>query len=128
MSFWLINHSWKSFKRTQKYCGFIHEMERDKIKVGDRVVYFGNSLVLGLFEVIALPDNEFKGWQKPYSFQVKLKSIIIAKAGLLAKPLESKIKLQKSEGGSPNLLKLTENEFNQIMEAIEKGQKELMFK
>lgn len=53
--FWLVNHSWESFKRTKEYCGFVSETERNKIKVGDRIVYFGNSLVFGLFEVVALP-------------------------------------------------------------------------
>lgn len=128
MSFWLINHSWESFRRTQEYCGFQSETERNNIKIGDKLTYFGNGLVFGLFEVIALPENEFKGWQKPYVYQVKLNPILIAKGGLTAKPLESKILMKKSEGGSPNLVELTENEFKQIKQAIETEQKQLIFK
>lgn len=127
MAFWLVNHSWDSFKRTQEYCGFQTSFERDKIRVGDKIVYFGNSLVLGLFEAIALPNNEFKDWRKPYHYQVKLKSIMLSKDGLLAKQLESKIKLQKIDGSSTNIVELTENEFNQIKQAIENGKKELKF-
>ena len=127
MSFWLVNHSWESFKRTQEYCGFISESERNKIAIGDRIVYFGQSLVFGLFEAISLPENEFKGWQKPYPFQVKLKLILMAKGGLKAKVLESKILLQKSAGSSGNLIEISESEFNQIKQAIETGQKELVF-
>lgn len=127
MTFWLINHSWESFKRTQEYCGFISESERDKIQIGDRIVYFGQGLVFGLFEAMELPESEFKGWQKQYPFQVKLKQILSAKGGLKAKVLESKILLQKSVDGSGNLVELTETEFNQIKQAIETKQKELVF-
>ncbi|MDO8647064.1 MAG: hypothetical protein Q7R70_01450 [Candidatus Diapherotrites archaeon] len=125
--FWLVNHSWESFKRTQEYCGFISENERNKIAIGDSVVYFGQGLVFGLFEAISLPENEFKGWQKQYPFQVKLKPILLAKGGLKAKVLESKILLQKSAGSSGNLIELSESEFNQITQAIETGRKELVF-
>ncbi|MDO8427737.1 MAG: hypothetical protein Q7S92_00820, partial [Candidatus Diapherotrites archaeon] len=118
MKYWLVNHSWESFRRTQEYCGFISEEERNKIQVGNKIVYFGQAIVFGLFEVIELPDNEFKGWQKSYPFQVKLKSILIPKGGLLAKVLESKLLLQKSEGGSSNLVELSEIEFDQIKLAI----------
>ena len=127
MSFWLVNHSWESFKRTAEYCGFQSEVERNKITLSDSVVYFGQGIVFGVFEVVALPDNEFKGWQKPYAFQVKLKSISIAKGGLMAKPVQDKIQAQKAQGGSSNLVELTENEFNQIRQAIETGQKTLQF-
>ena len=127
MKFWLINHSWESFKATKEYCGFVSEAEWDRIAVGDRIVYFGQSLVFGIFEAIAKPSDEFKGWKKSYPFQVKLKSITIAQGGLIAKHLESKILLQKSSGGSPNLLELNEAEFNKIKEAIESKKKELVF-
>lgn len=127
MNYWLVNHAWESFKRTQEYCGFINENERNKIQTGDKIVYFGNSIVFGLFEAIALVENEFKNWEKSYRFQVKLKPIAITKTGLLAKPLESKILLQKSQGGSPNLVEISENEFNQIKQAIERGERELKF-
>ena len=127
MTFWLVNHSWESFKTTQEYCGFISPTEQQKIKIGDGIVYFGQGLVFGAFEAIALVENEFK-WKKPYPFQVKLKPIAIAKGGLIAKPLESKILLQKSAGGSSNLVELTENEFNQVIQAVENRHKELIFK
>jgi hypothetical protein len=42
--------------------------------------------------------------QKLPACQVKLKSIVIAKGGLAAKPLESKIQTQKAQGSLPNLL------------------------
>lgn len=125
--FWLVNHSWESFKRTQEYCGFISEQERNKIKTGDKIVYFGQGIVFGLFEAIDLPDNEFKGWQKPYPFQIKLKPIIVSKKGMIAKQLQSKIQLQKMQGNSFEVVELTENEFNQIKKAIEKEEKELKF-
>lgn len=132
MKFWLINHSWESFRRTQEYCGFMNPAERDKVSVGDKVVYYGNGLVLGVFEVVALVDNEFKGWQKSYPFQLKIKPLEIPnnpiKSGILAKPLADKISLQKAHGGSPNLVELTEEEFNQVVEAIKENAKELKFK
>ena len=127
MSNWVINHSWESFRRTREYCGFISEAERNKIKLGDKIVYYGNKMVFGLFEAIALPENEFRGWQKPYPYQVKLKQIALPKNELIAKLLESKILLQKLNGGSTNLVELTEIEFNEISKAIEQGQKELNF-
>ncbi len=127
MKFWLINHSWESFKATKEYCGFISEAERDRIAIGDRIVYFGQSLVFGIFEAVALPVDEFRGWKKSYPFQVKLKPIVLAQGGLIAKLLESKIVLQKSSGGSPNLLELNEQEFNKIKQACEFGKKRLSF-
>jgi len=127
MSFWLVNHSWESFRRTQEYCGFMNPAERGKVRIGDKIAYFGNGMVFGLFEAIAFLDNEFKGWEKSYPFQVKIKPIVIAKGGLMAKPLQDKIQIQKAQGGSSNLVELSEIEFNQIKEAIEKGEKELRF-
>ena len=127
MSNWVINHSWESFRRTREYCGFVSEAERNKIKLGDKIVYYGNKMVFGLFEAIALPENEFRGWQKPYPYQVKLKQITLPKNELIAKPLESKILFQKSNDGSSNLVELTDIEFDKILKAIEQGQKELNF-
>ena len=43
----------------------------------------------------------------------------------MTKPLQDKIQAQKAQGGSANLVEISESEFNQIKEAIEKGQKEL---
>ena len=74
-----------------------------------------------------MPVDEFRGWKKSYPFQVKLKPIVLAQGGLIAKVLESKILMQKSSGGSPNLLELNEQEFNKIKEAIEMKKKELVF-
>ncbi|GAG44416.1 unnamed protein product, partial [marine sediment metagenome] len=122
MTDWLINHSWESFRRTKEYCGFVSKIERDKIEVEDKIVYFGQGMIFGVFEAIDLPNNEFKGWKKAYPFQVKLKPSAISENGIAAKPLESKILLQKSDGGSANLLELTETEFNRIKKAIEEGQ------
>jgi hypothetical protein len=127
MAIWLVNHSWESFRRTQEYCGFATQSERDKIKVGDKVVYFGQSLVFGIFEAATLVEDEFNGWGKKYPFQVKLKPVAIATDGLVAKQLESKILLQKSDGGSPNLLELSEIEFSKIKQAIYLKQKTLVF-
>ncbi|HLC79835.1 MAG TPA: hypothetical protein VJG83_05455 [archaeon] len=127
MKFWLVNHSWESFKATKEYCGFQVESERDKISIGDKIVYFGQGIIFGVFEAITLPVDEFNGWKKSYSYQVKLKSILIAQGELSAKPLESKILLQKSSGGSPNLLELFEQEYNKIKEAVTLNKKELIF-
>ncbi len=127
MRFWLVNHSWVSFQKTSEYCGFKSPSDQEKVIVGDMIVYFGQNLVLGVFEAVALVKNEFNGWGKKYPYQVKLKLIAIAKGGLIAKNLESKILMQKSEGGSPTIVELTEIEFNQIKTAIETGQKELIF-
>ena len=128
MNFWLVNHSWESFHRTQEYCGFVSEAERDKIKVGDGIVYYGQGLVFGVFEAVALVENEFKNWQKKYPFQVRLKPFQIPnnppKQGIVAKVMENKILLQKSEGGSPNLIELSENEFNKVKQAISEGKKQ----
>lgn len=73
---------------------------------------------------LQLENGEKPAYMKWY--QVKLKSIAIAQGGLIAKPFESKILLQKSSGGSPNLLELNEAEFNKIKEAIELKKKELV--
>jgi len=128
MNFWLVNHSWQAFKATQEYCGFVTREERNKIQVGDKIVYFGQGLVFGVFEVIKLVENEFNDWKRSYHFQIKLNPIVISEGDLIAKPLESKILLQKSTGGSPNLLELTEVEFNQIEQVIKEKQKQLVFK
>ncbi len=131
MTFWLVNHSWESFRRTQEYCGFISEAERDKIAVGDRIVYFGQSLVFGVFEIVALVESEFNGWEKKYPFQVKLKPLEIPNnpttKGVLAKPLQSKIGLAKMEGKSSNLVELTAEEFEKVKKALADGAKEICF-
>jgi len=118
MNCWLVNHSWESFRRTKEYCGFINESERDKISPEDKIVYFGNGIVFGVFEAEKLVDNEFKDWQKGYQYQVKLKPIALSEKGLLAKQLESKILLQKSSGGSPNLVEISETNYKDIKTLI----------
>ncbi len=127
MAFWAVNHSWDSFRATKEYCGFVSETERNKISTDDKIVYLGQGIVFGIFEAVELVENEFKGWKKPYHFQVKLKPIVLSEKGLVAKQLESKILLQKSESGSPNLLELNETEYNAIKKAVEEKQKELVF-
>jgi hypothetical protein len=127
MHYWLVNHSWESFRKTREYCGFKVQEERDKIHIGDGIVYFGQGLIFGVFEAVAFVENEFN-WGKPYPFQVKLKPISISEKGLIAKPAESKILIQKSSGGSPNILELNESEFDQIKKAVERGEKQLNFR
>jgi len=41
MNYWLVNHSWESFRGTQEYRGFMSPAEQEKVKVGDKIVYFG---------------------------------------------------------------------------------------
>ena len=131
MNYWLINHSWESFRRTQEYCGFMVEAERDKIKVGDKIVYYGQGLVFGIFEAASLVENEFNGWGKKYPFQVKFQPLPIpnnpTKQGLVAKGLQGKIFLTKAGGGSPNLVELNEYEFNKVKQAVSEGKKQVVF-
>lgn len=131
MTFWLINHSWDSFRRTQEYCGFMPPSEQEKISVGDGIVYFGQGLVFDVFEAIALVENEFNGWEKKYPFQIKLKALEIpnnpTKQGILAKALQGKIGLAKMDGKSTNIIELSESKFEQIKEAISSGKRELEF-
>lgn len=104
--------------------------EQEKVKVGDRIVYFGQGLVFGVFEAVALIENEFKGWEKKYPFQIKLKPLAIPNnpktKGLMAKQLQSKIGLAKMEGKSSNIVELSKEEFEQIKQAISEGCKELV--
>lgn len=127
--YWLVNHSWESFRRTQEYCGFRSPTERDKISVGDKVVYYGNGLVFGVFEVVALVDNKFRGWERAYPYQIKIKPLDIpnnpTRSGILARTLTGKIKLQKSLGGSPNLVELSKEEFYKVVEALRNGIEEI---
>ncbi len=129
MKYWLVNHSWESFRRTQEYCGFMSPAEQEKVKVGDGIVYFGQGLVFGVFEAIALVENEFNGWEKKYPFQVKIKPLEIPNnpvpKGIIAKSLQSKIGLAKMEGKSSNIVELSEEEFEQVKQAISEGEKEI---
>lgn len=125
MKYWLINHSWESFVRTKEYCGFMAKDERDQIDVGDKVVYFGQGIVFGLFDAVAQVDNEFKGWKGNYPCQVKLAPVIISKTGLMARFLQSKFLMMKDEHQYRNLTELTEEEYNLIKMTIEPGKREL---
>ena len=127
MVYWLVNHSWQSFKATKEHCGFVAKEERDKITVGDGIVYFGQGLVFGVFEAAELVDGEFTAWKRGYPFQIKLKPIAISEEGVAAKPLEDKIQVQKAQGGSPNLLGLNEKEFELVKKAVEEKQKQVDF-
>lgn len=127
MKYWVINHSWESFRRTKEYCGFDNLPDQERINIDDKIIYYGQGLVFGIFEATEHCYNEFRKWERNYPHQVKLKPIVIAKGGLMAKPLQDKIQAQKAQGGSSNLVELSENEFNQIKEAIETGKKELQF-
>ncbi|MCX6771367.1 MAG: hypothetical protein NTX79_04905 [Candidatus Micrarchaeota archaeon] len=127
MATWLVNHSFEAFYKTQEYCGFRYSKERNEITVNDCVVYYGEGLVFGIFRVVKIVDNEFNGWEKKYPFQIKIEPIIVANEGITARPLQHKIKMQKLNGASPNLVQLSDTEFNQIKHEIESGKKELSF-
>lgn len=118
VKYWLVNHNWVSFSRTQEYCGFSREWEQKQIQLGDKIVYFGDGLVLGLFEAVALVKNEFRNWQKPYPFQVKIKPLKLAnnppKGGMQDDKIKGKLMITREKGGSPNLVPLTEVEFKEV--------------
>lgn len=105
--------------------------EQEKVKVGDGIVYFGQGLVFGVFDAVALVENEFNGWEKKYPFQVKLKPLSIPNnpitKGLMAKQLQSKFGLAKMEGKSSNIVELSKEEFEQMKQAIGEGKKELIY-
>ena len=82
------------------------------------MVYFGDGLVLGLFKAEALVQNEFKGWKKPYPFQVRLTVLDIPnnppKGGVKSDWLKATIQETRDKGGSPNLLPLSKKDFETI--------------
>jgi hypothetical protein len=86
-------------------------------------------LVFGVFEAVALVENEFNGWEKKYPFQVKIKPLEIPNnpvpKGIMAKVLQSKIGLAKMEVKSSNIVELSKEEFEQIKQAVSEGEKEL---
>jgi hypothetical protein len=106
--------------------------EQEKVKVGDKIVYFGQGLVFGVFEAVALVENEFNGWEKKYPFQIKIKPLEIPNnpvpKGLMAKSLQSKIGLAKIEGKSSNIVELSKEEFEQTKQAISGGKKEFVLR
>lgn len=125
MAAWIIAHSWKSFSQTEKYCGFLLSKERDKIKNDDIVVYYGQGIIFGVFKVIGSVEREFDGWDKVYPFQIKIAPILVSKNGLSAKVIQYRLHDQRMLGGSSNLMKISDIEFNQIKHSIEIGAREL---
>ena len=124
-SYYLINHSWESFQKTKEYCGFVNQIERDIVNIDDIIVYFGQGVIFGIFKAISKPDNEFTSWKKPYPFQIKLEPILLCEKGLGARQLQDRFKLMKSDNTYSNIIELTEQEYNQIRQAIEEGRKEV---
>jgi len=123
--------------KTKEYCGFINKDERDLISIGDLVVYFGQGVVFGIFEVIDLVDDEFNGWKKKYPYQAKLKPMLLSSKGLIAKQLQDKFTLLKNNSRSfprvsseetlyQNLVELNENEYDLIFNGITEGKKEII--
>jgi len=119
---WLVNHNWVSFSRTQEYCGFTREWEQKQIQPGDKLIYFGDGLVLGLFEAVSLVKNEFRNWQRPFPFQVKIKPLVLSgnppNGGLKFDKLKAKLMITREKGGSPNLVPLSEIEFNEVVSLL----------
>ncbi len=122
VNYWLVNHNWLSFSQTREYCGFRMEFEQKKIRPSDKIVYFGDSFVLGLFEAVELVTDAFKGWNKPYRYQVRIKPLDMPnnppKGGLQVEWLKTKLMLAKHEGGSGSLMALTEKEFGEVINAV----------
>lgn len=125
MKIYLINHSWESYMRTKEYCGFMSEEERDQISVGDKVVYFGQGIVFGVFEAIELVNDEFNGWKKKYPYQIKLKEIMVINNGVLARQLQDKFKILKEDNKYNNLVELSDDEFKIIIQSINENKKEV---
>lgn len=122
VNYWLVNHNWLSFSQTREYCGFRGKFEQEKIQPSDKIVYFGDDFVLGLFEAVELVKDRFNGWNKPYPYQVRIKPLELPnnppKGGLQIDWLKTKFMLRKDEGGSSILMPLTEKEFEDVVRAI----------
>lgn len=127
MKFFLVNHEWGDFRKTIEYIGFASEAERKPVSIGDRIVYFGQGLVAGVFEASSFVQGEFSGWREELPFQIKLKALHIPLPELIAKPLHYKVQLQKPVEGSPRLFELSEQEFSKIVRDIRDGKAELVF-
>ena len=122
VNYWLVNHNWLSFSQTREYCGFRSDFEQMKIHPLDKIVYFGDGLVLGLFEAVELVKNEFNGWKGHYPYQIRIKLLEIPnnppKGELQIDWLKTKFMLRKDAGGSANLMPLTEKEFDEVVKAF----------
>jgi hypothetical protein len=122
VNYWLVNHNWLSFSQTKEYCGFRAEFEQMKIHPSDKIIYFGDGFVLGLFEAVELVKDAFEGWNKPYRYQVRIKPLELPnnppKDGLQVDWLKTKFMLSKDGGGSANLMPLTEKEFREVVSAV----------
>jgi hypothetical protein len=122
VNYWLVNHNWLSFSQTKEYCGFRIEFEQKKIHPSDRIVYFGDGFVLGLFEAVELVEDKFYGWNQRYRYQVRIKLLDLpnnpAKGGLPLEWLKTKFMLARHEGGSGSIMALTEKEFEDVARAV----------
>ena len=122
VNYWLVNHNWLSFSQTKEYCGFRFEFEQKKIQPSDKIIYFGDGFVLGLFEAVELVKDKFNGWNKKYPYQVRIRQLELPnnppKDGLQVDWLKTKFMLKKDEGGSANPMPLTEKEFEDVANAV----------
>ena len=126
MKNWMLCGALDEWGASREYCGFRTRTERATVALGDRIIYFCNGLVVGVFGAGKFVENESAGLrQKP--FQIRLKEIALPQHGLVAGPLHYKTSLQKHVQGSPTLWEISEWEYNKIMQALSEGHKELMF-
>jgi len=126
MKTWMFNGSLDDWAATREGCGFASAQELEPVSDGDKIIYFCNGLILGIFEAEKIAGAGFAALKgKPY--QVKLQKILIPQKGLVASPLHYKISLQKHAKGSPTLWEISEWECNKIMQALREGNRELMF-
>lgn len=95
----------------------------------DKIVYFGDGFILGVFTADELCENVFDGWHKNYPYQVRTKPLPIPnnpiKQGIRCEQFKARLQILRMEGKSWNILQLTEAEFNQVLKGIEGNIKEL---
>ncbi|HLC79469.1 MAG TPA: hypothetical protein VJG83_03480 [archaeon] len=127
MNYFVVVIAWDDYKKTLEYVGFSSEMEMKIISLGDRVVYFSEGLIAGIFEAESFCKNEFSGWQKELPFQIKLRPLLVPEKDFIARPLKYKVQLEKSIPPSSSLYKLSEQEFSKISLGISQKKKELVF-
>ncbi len=126
MKIWMLNASLEDWEATRDYCGFGSEQERSPISAGDRIIYFCNGLIVGVFEAGKTVESEFSGL-KERQFQVKLRKILVPENGLVASPLHYRTRLQPHAPLSPSLWGVSAREYEKIMQALAEGKKELVF-